>query len=407
MAVVEATVQLSRETVDRVREELRALKVDGWLLFNFLGSNPIAGELLGLPAMTRRYFVWIPAEGEPVALTHRIEQQPWTGWIGENWPYSSWRELESRLAQLLAGNPRVAMEYAPGDAVPYVDRVPGGVVEMVRATGAEVVTSADLVSAFYARWTPEGLASHHRAATVVYETAHAAFRMIADAIRHDRRITEWEVRRWIADEFARRDIVVGADSIVGVNGNAANPHYAPSADKHSQIERGDLVLIDLYGKEGGAEAIYADQTWMGYAGEQVPERIAEIFAAVRDARLAAIDLVRRRWDAGEPVAGYEADDASRSVITERGWGDAFIHRTGHSIDRQLHGSGPNIDNLESRDTRRLITGIGFSVEPGIYLPGDVGFRSEVDVYMGPDGPEVTTPEPQTEVYALLSDPRFA
>jgi Xaa-Pro aminopeptidase len=350
--------------------------------------------------------VWIPTEGRPVAITHRIEQQPWTGWIGDNWPYSSWRELDSRLGQLLSGNPRVAMEYAPGDAVPYVDKVPAGVIEMIRATGAEPVTSGDLVSAFYARWSDEGLASHRRAAQHVYEVAHEAFRRIAAAVREGRGVGEWEVRSWIIGEFARRGITVGGDAIVAVNANAANPHYAPSADHHAEIRRDDLVLIDLWGKEDEG-AIYADQTWMGYVGDSVPERLEEIFAAVRDARLAAMDLIRRRSEAGEDVAGWEADDASRNVIEGRGWGEHFIHRTGHSIDRELHGSGPNIDNLESRDTRRLIQGVGFSIEPGIYLAGDVGFRSEVDVYMGPDGPEVTTPEPQTAVYALLSDPRFA
>jgi Xaa-Pro dipeptidase len=406
MAVTEQTATLTAETVERIRQEVRAQGVDGWLLFNFQGSNAVAGNLLGLPAMTRRWFVWLPAEGHPVAITHRIEQQPWSTWVGENWPYSSWRELESRLTQLLGGNPRVAMEYAERDAVPYVDRVPAGVIEMVRATGAKVVSSADLVSAFYARWSDEGIAGHRRAARHVYETAHGAFRQIAAALREERPVSEWEIRGWIRDEFARRGIRVGGDAIVAVNGNAANPHYAPSAERHAPIRRGDLVLIDLWGKEDEA-AIYADQTWMGFAGEAVPERIAELFAATRDARLAAIDLVRRRWDAGEEIAGWEADDASRAVITERGWGEFFIHRTGHSIDRELHGSGPNIDNLESRDTRRLIAGVGFSIEPGIYLAGDVGFRSEVNVWMGPDGPEVTTPEPQTEVYALLSDPRFA
>jgi Xaa-Pro dipeptidase len=406
MAVTEQTVQLSPETVARIQEELRAQKVDGWLMYNFRGNNPIAGDLLGLPALTRRYFVWIPTEGRPVAITHRIEQQPWTGWIGDNWPYSSWPELDSRLAQLLAGNPRVAMEYAPADAVPYVDKVPAGVIEMIRATGAEPVTSGDLVSAFYARWSEEGLAGHRRAAKHVYEVAHEAFRRIAAAVREGRGVGEWEVRQWIIGEFARRGITVGGDAIVAVNANAANPHYAPSADHHAPIRQGDLVLIDLWGKEDEG-AIYADQTWMGFVGETVPARLEEIFAVVRDARLAAIDLIHRRWDAGQDVAGWEADDASRGVIVERGWGEQIFHRTGHSIDRELHGSGPNIDNVESKDTRRLIQGVGFSIEPGIYLAGDVGFRSEVDVYMGPDGPEVTTPEPQTAVYALLSDPRFA
>ncbi|HEU0013040.1 MAG TPA: M24 family metallopeptidase [Longimicrobium sp.] len=406
MAVVDQTVSLTPETVERVRAELRAQGVDAWLLYNFKGLNAIASNLTGLPAMTRRWFVYLPAEGTPVAVTHRIEQQPWSTWLGENRPYSSWQELDARLRELLAGSGRVAMEYAENDAVPYVDQVPAGVLELVRAAGGNIVTSANLVSAFNARWSPEGVASHRRAAKVVADTAHAAFSRIAAAARAGRTTTEWEMRRWIQERFTEAGLTVGADAIVAVNANAANPHYAPSAEKHAEIRPGDLVLIDLYGKEDGPEAVYGDQTWMGYVGETVPERLATIFAAVRDARLAAIDRIRSRHAAGQPPAGWEADDAARAVITERGWGEAFIHRTGHSIDRELHGSGPNIDNLETRDTRTLIQGVGFSIEPGIYLAGDVGFRSEVNVYMGPDGPEVTTPEPQREVYALLSDPRF-
>lgn len=401
MAVVEQTVSLSAETVERIREELRARELDGWLLYNFHGLNPVASRLLGLPAMTRRYFVLVRAEGAPVALTHRIEQQPWTGWVGENRPYLSWRELETELAVLMQGVRRVAMEYATEDAVPYVDRVPSGVMELVLETGVEVVTSADLVSTFYARWSPEGEASHRRAAVALQETAHAAFRRIAEGVAAGERVTEWEVREWIQGELARRGLVEGADTIVAVNANAANPHYGPTENSHAEIRRGDLVLIDLWGKEG-ADAIFADQTWMGYVGEEVPERLRSIWAAARDAREAAVALVRARWDAGEEVAGCDVDDAARAVIEERGWGPYFIHRTGHSMDRDLHGSGPNIDNLETRDTRRLIAGVGFSVEPGIYLPGDVGFRTEVNVFMGPDGPEVTSPRPQREVYALLA-----
>jgi Xaa-Pro dipeptidase len=407
MAVTDRTVQLAPETVERIRAELRAAGMDGWLLSDFHGSNPVAGALLGLPPLTRRWFAWIPAEGAPVAVTHRIEQQPWEGWLGENLPYSSWPELRGCLDGLLAGSPRVAMEYAPEDAVPYVDRVPAGVVELVRAAGAEVVSSADLVSAFASRWSAAGEASHRRAARHVHETAHGAFRRIARALRAGERTTEWEVREWIRAELARRGLTVGADSIVAVDAHAANPHYAPSAERHAEIRAGSLVLIDLWGREAPEDSVYADQTWMGYAGESVPERLAEIFAAVRDAREAAVERVRSRWAAGEPARGFEADDAARAVIAARGWGEAFLHRTGHSIDRELHGSGPNLDNLETRDTRLLIPGVGFSVEPGIYLAGDVGFRSEVNVFMGADGPEVTTPSPQDALYALMADSRFA
>jgi Xaa-Pro aminopeptidase len=406
MAVTDVTVSLSDETIDRVRGELRSRGIDGWLLFNFAGSNAVASKLLGLPALTRRYFVWLPAEGRPLAVTHRIEQQPWSTWRGDKVEYSSWRELDQRLAELLGSGPTVAMEYAEGDAVPYVDRVPAGVIEMVRAAGAKVVSSGDLVSAFYSRWTEEGEASHRRAAVVLHEVAHAGFLRAAEAVRGGERMTEWELRSWIQDQLLLRGLTVGGDSIVAVNANAANPHYAPGEDVHAEIKAGDLLLIDLWGKEND-DAVYADQTWMGYLGDTVPERLAEIFRALADARDGAIDFVRARFAAGETVRGYEVDDVSRGVIVERGWGERFIHRTGHSIDRDLHGSGPNIDNLETRDTRTLIRGIGFSVEPGIYLSGDVGFRSEVDVFIGAEGPEVTTPSPQRALYPLLRDNPFA
>lgn len=400
MAIVEETVSLTRDTAARIQEELRRRELDGWLLFNFHGVNAIASEMLGLPALTRRYLVLIPAAGDPVALTHRIEQQPWRGWIGENRVYLSWRELETELASMLEGIGRVAMEYAPGDDIPYVDRIPAGVIEMVRAAGPEVVSSADLITAFYARWSPEGEASHRRAAMIVRETAHAAFRRIGERIENEAEVTEWEIREWITAELRDRGVGVGADTIVAVNANAANPHYGPSADDHAEIRAGDLVLIDSWGKESEG-AIFADQSWMGYVGDRVPDRIREIWTAVRDAREAAVDLIHGRWAAGEPVAGWEVDDAARAVITERGWGPHFIHRTGHSIDRALHGSGPNIDNLETRDTRELIAGVGFSIEPGIYLPGDLGFRTEINVFMGEDGPEVTTPDPQREIVPIL------
>jgi Xaa-Pro dipeptidase len=403
MAITERTVSLDAETVSRIQDELRALDLDGWLLYDFRGANPVATGLLGLPALTRRWFVYVGVEGAPVALTHRIEQQPWTGWIGENRRYSGWRELEAELSRLLAGTGRVAMEVSEGDGVPYVDLTPAGVLEMVRTAGARVASSADLVSAFYSRWTPEGEASHHRAAAAVRATAHAAFARIAEAVRAGGAPTEWEMREWVRGDLARRGLAVGVDTIVAVNANAANPHYAPSADRHATIREGDLVLIDLWGKEDGPDAVYADQTWMAFVGAAVPERLREIFRAVVEAREAAVALVRQSHAGGRAVAGGDLDDAARRAIVERGYGDAFIHRTGHSIDRELHGSGPNIDNLETRDDRRLIRGIGFSVEPGIYLAGDVGFRSEINVYMGADGPVVTTPEPQGEVYALLGD----
>jgi Xaa-Pro dipeptidase len=400
MAVTEAVVGLSERSLAAIQEQLREQGVDGWLLYDFRGNNPIATGILGLPALSRRFLVLLPTRGRPVALTHRIEQQPWRGWIGENRQYLSWKSYEAGVRQLLEGLRSVALEHSPNDSVPYLDRVPGGMLDLIRAGGVRLVSSGDLVSAFYSRWSAEGEASHRRAAEVLHATVHRAFEHVGERIRAGERPSEWEVREWIVGQLRGRGLTVGADSVVAVNANAANPHYAPSANGSTPIAPGDLLLIDLWGKES-AESVYADQTWMAFVGAQVPERIETIWRAVRDAREAAVDLIRTRSAAGRPVAGYEVDDAARAVIAGRGFGDAFIHRTGHSIDRELHGSGPNVDNLETRDTRTLIPGIGFSIEPGIYLPGEVGFRSEINVFMSPDGPIVTTPQPQFELHRIL------
>lgn len=399
MAITEATVAFRHDDLNRIQAALRASGTDGWLLYDFHGSNPVAAAVLGLPPLTRRYFVLIPAEGAPVALTHRIEQQPWEGWIGEQRVYLSWRELERELEMMLRGRGRIAMEYSPGDGVPYLDRTPAGVLEMVRASGVEVTPSGELVSAFYARWSAAGEASHRRAAVALHEIAMAAMRRIGERHAAGEVITEGELRAWIQAEQERRGFGVGNDAIVAIGPNAANPHYAPSRRGSAPMSAGDVVLIDLWAKEA-EDAVFADQTWMGFVGTAPPDRLQRIWTAVRDARDAAIDALRSGWEDGSSVRGCELDDAARKVIRDRGWGEHFIHRTGHSMDRELHGSGPNLDNLETRDSRRLIPGIGFSVEPGIYLPDDVGMRSEVNVFIGSQGPELTTPDPQRELLSI-------
>jgi Xaa-Pro dipeptidase len=399
MAVTESTVSFSEESLAEIQDHLRRLGIDGWLLFDFRGANPIARGVLGLPELSRRWFVFIPAEGRPTAVTHRIEQQPWGGWIGEKRVYLSWQSLEGELRQLLQGRGGVAVEHSVENAVPYLDRMPAGLLELVRAAGARTVSSADLVSLCYSRWSADGERSHRRAARILRDAVHQAFDTIGARLRAGEAPTEWQIRGWLTDRLAEAGLSVGADAIVAVDGNAANPHYAPSAEQHAAIVPGTLVLIDLWGKETD-DAIFADQTWMAFVGDQVPERLSSLWEGVREARDAAVSLIRARFAAAAPIAGYEVDDVARGILTERGLGAAFLHRTGHSIDRELHGSGPNIDNLETRDTRRLIPGIGFSIEPGVYLPGDVGIRSEIDVYISERGPEVTTPEPQTAIHRI-------
>ena len=382
---------LTPETLPDLQRALADAKLDGWLLFDFQGLNPIAAGALALDGMvTRRVFAFIPREGVPIAVTHDIEQGPWHRWPKE-WKrvrYGSWKVLEQTLLSLVNGK-KVAMEYSPGDAVPYLDRVPGGVLEMVRAAGAEIVSSGALVSRFYALWTSEQLASHKRAAKIVAQTARAAFEEAGRRSRTDKPITEYELQQWIAKRFKDAKLEFEHDPIVGANENAANPHYSPSAEHPRAIRRGDLLLIDLWAKEH--EGIYADQTWMGSLGEPTP-RMLEVWTAVRDARDAAIALLRERIPAGDAVRGAEVDDAARDVLTARGFGAQFTHRTGHSIDsRQLHGSGPHIDNFESREVRELIPGLGFSIEPGAYLSGEIGVRAEVNAFVAP-GEVIITPE---------------
>ena len=380
---------LDQKTLPDVQAALRDAGLDGWLIFDFHGLNPVA-EMLGREGMgTRRIFVLIPQSGEPVAITHAIEQGPWKKWPAE-WRktvYSSWRELEAQLGEIVRGK-RVAMEYSPGDAVPYLDRVPAGVIEMVRAAGAEVVSSADLVSRFYAVWTENDLASHKRAAEIVARIARDAFKRAGEAATGGSPLTEYKLQQWILGEFNANGLSTDHGPIVAIGPNAANPHFEPSPRGSAAIERGAILLIDLWAREEGG--LFADQTWMGSLGEP-SERDMKVWLAVRDARDAAIAILHERIGSGKSLRGGEVDDAARGVITSRGFGEKFIHRTGHSIDaRDLHGSGPHIDNLETREERNLIHGIGFSIEPGVYLAGDVGMRSEVNAWIG-DGEVLITP----------------
>lgn len=384
---------LTPQTLPALQSALRDAGLEGWLLYDFRGLNPVAGSLLGMHGMvTRRIFAWVPAEGTPVAITHAIEQAPWTDWPRE-WEkvvYSAWTALEAALPPLVRGK-RIAMEYSPGDAVPVVDRVPAGVLELVRASGAEVVTSADLVSRFFAVWSEAEVAAHRRNAEVLRSLALEAFERIGAAARTATPLHEHEVADWLRAGFARHGLEVDHGPIVAATEHAADPHYAPSAEAPRAFREGDVVLIDLFATDIGGAGMWADQTWMASIGAP-GARAREVWGAIRDARDAAIALLERKLAAGEPVRGGEADEAARAVIEARGFGPAFTHRTGHSIDRRgLHGMGPNIDDLETRDTRLLLPGVGFSIEPGIYLTGEIGMRTEVNGYVDRDGRLVITP----------------
>ncbi|MDA1080641.1 MAG: M24 family metallopeptidase [Gemmatimonadetes bacterium] len=373
---------LSTSSLDPIQSALSDAHVDGWLLYDFRGTNPIATAMLGLEGMqSRRIFAWIPARGTPVAVTHAIEQAPWARWPAgwERRIYASWRSLESEVAALVSGK-RVAMEYSPGDAVPVVDRIPAGVLEMVRSAGADVVTSADLVTRFFAVWSAEGLASHRRAAEHLSRIAHAAFARAGAAAAAETPVSEYDLMEWIKAEFAASGLETDHGPNVSATENAANPHYEPSPTAPRRLKRGDAILIDLWATEPGG--IYADQTWMACIGRPSPQ-LTTVWTAVRDARDAALTLLRSRIESQTPVRGADADDAARAVIEGAGFGKYFTHRTGHSMDaHSLHGSGPNLDNLETREERLLIPGVGFSVEPGVYIAGEIGVRSEVNCWVG-------------------------
>ena len=388
---------LQPETLPALQSALERAGVDGWLLYDFHGLNPVAVGMLEMSGMTtRRFFVYIPRHESPIAITHAIEQGPWSEWPSQ-WrkeTYSSWRTLESLLATLVKGK-RVAMEYSPGDAVPYLDRVPAGVIEMVRSAGATVVSSAELVSTFYAVWSEPQRASHERAARAVSTIGQEAIRLAGSRADSASPMTEFSLQTWIKEKFEAGGLETDHGPIVAIGPNAANPHYEPTAQKSATIKRGNILLVDLWARE--KNGVFADQTWMGSLGTP-SDRDGKIWLAVRDARDAAISLLRTRLNAHQPVMGGEVDDAARAVITKRGFGDFFIHRTGHSIDpRDLHGSGPHIDNLETREERELIPGVGFSIEPGIYLTGDVGMRTEVNGFIGADGLLITPADHQKDL----------
>jgi Xaa-Pro dipeptidase len=375
-----------------LKQVLTDAGLDGWLVFDFHGLNPVANRVLDRTGMnTRRLFVLLPREGEPVAVTHKIELQGMENFPGRVVPYARWSELHAALAPLVAGR-KLAMEISPDDAVPYLDRVPFGVVELLRRLGATVVPSGELVSRFAARWSRSEAEDHRAAAEIL---ASVAREMLGRVVRlSGNGITESALQAQVIAAVEARGLVFDDPPIVAFGANSANPHYEPSPK--ATLQSGDVVLLDLWAGRSHT-TVFADQTWIGCAGSRPPEQVLEVWRTVRQARDAAIDAIKRAAADRRPIAGFEADRAARTVVERAGYGDAFVHRTGHSIDRQLHGSGPHIDDYETHDDRQLIPGIGFSVEPGIYLAGAFGIRSEVNVFWGDSGPEVTPREPQVEL----------
>jgi Xaa-Pro dipeptidase len=384
---------LDRIDLGAVRDALGSRGLDGWLIYDFHGVNPIAARVLGLGGMaSRRIFVLLPATGRPVAIAHKIELQPLFGFPGEILSYAKWEELHAHLARVVSGK-RLAMEVSPDDEVPYLDRVPSGVVSLIERLGGQVEPSADLVTLFSARWSPAELADHRYAAKALADIARQT---LTQVVREAGTAREHAVQQRVCEQMTRAGLVWDHPPIVGFGPNAANPHYEPTAGTDALLERGQVVLLDLWGGRS-LTTVFADQTWMGFAGQTPPDEVQRVWTIVRDARDAAITRLRAGLAAGETVTGADLDAATRAHIVAHGYGDAFVHRTGHSIDIELHGSGPHLDSYETNDVRALLPGVGFSVEPGIYLTGRFGVRSEVNVVLHETGPEVTPAEPQRDL----------
>ena len=402
MAHTAQRAHIDSERLKHIQGALRHRDLDGWLLYDYHATNPIAGRVIGLEEpLSRRYFVLIPAEGKPVALAHSLERPPWSEWSGAVRVYFTWQELEGALAELLTPGQRIAVEYSETDRIPQLDRVPAGVLDLIRRAGVHVAESSELATLFAATWTPAELESHRRASGILANAAARAFKRAAEAVRGGVGLSEWELKEAILGLLVDRGLIE-ADAIVGVGPNAADGHYEPTPGGASPLVADQVLLIDLWGREPGS--VFADQTWMGYLGTDVPDHIQRAWNTVREARDAAVAHIEGNFRDGErPLRGCDVDAASRGVIEKAGFGKNFNHRTGHAIDRDVHGLGPNIDGVETRDERTLLSGCAFSIEPGIYFQDEFGVRSEINVHLGDDGPEVTTPKPQSDIYRLLSE----
>jgi Xaa-Pro aminopeptidase len=390
--------------IGAVQAALREQRLDGWLLYDFRGSNAIAVDVAGVGRQgghltTRRWYYLIPASGEPRALVHAIESHALAHLPGTTERYAGRAALEAGLQNLLKGMKRIAMEYSAGCAIPYVSRVDGGTIELVRQFGVEVASSGDLIQQFSAVWHEEQIKTHEAASEKLYRVKDRAFEEAARRLKDGVTVTEFEIQQLMARWFSDEGLVSDSAPVVAAEKNAGDPHYLPTAAATRTIGKEEVLLLDLWGKLDQPGAVFADITWVGYTGREVPARIAKPFHAVRRARDAAVELVQQRTRAGEEIRGYEVDRASMAVLNGAGYGDAILHRTGHSLGESVHGNGVNMDDYETHDDRRLLPGTGFTIEPGLYF-SDFGIRSEINMIVREKDATVTGPR-QTEMVALL------
>jgi Xaa-Pro dipeptidase len=380
--------------IGAVQRALQAEGVDAWLLYDFQGSNPVSYRLAGMGGAghlaTRRWFYLIPQSGEPRALVHAIERHNLDHLSGTKLVYAGRAQLHAGLTNILTGIKRVAMEYSPHCAIPYVSRVDAGTIELVRAIGAEVVSSGDLIQQFEARWSDAAIATHRTASEKLYRIKDRAFEEVARRLRDGIATTEYDIQQKMVGWFTEEGLVADSPPCVSAQENAGNPHYLATALEHRIIRENELVLLDLWGKLRQPGSVYADITWIGFTGTAIPDKMTNAFGAICGARDAAVSAVEAAARAGREIRGFEADKAARQVLIDAGYEEAILHRTGHSLGENVHGNGAHLDDYETHDERRLIPGSGFTIEPGLYFK-EFGVRTEINMVWTAKGPEVTGP----------------
>lgn len=396
--------------LQRMQQAVHEAGIDAWLLYDFRGSNALAWNILDLPEdahCTRRWMIVIPAHGPITKIVHRMERSPLAHVPATEVLYNTYQSWESAVRTAIGAYRTVAMEYSPGNALPVVSRVDAGTVEFIRSIGCDVVTSADLLQAHTAVIDDERLAGNAITAARLKESVMSGFTLVRERLLSGRTVTEFDVQQHIMHCFEERGLVTDHPPIVAIGPNAASPHYAPSFHDHATIEPGMVVLIDAWARSHAPASIYADITWVGFTGSEVPSDVAERFDVIVRGRDAAAALVNERFAAGVPIYGYEVDRACRDVIEAAGLGHLFIHRTGHSITHEVHGPGTNMDDFETHDTRRILPGTSFSIEPGVYEDGILGLRTEIDIVVDHDGTVLIPSAPvQQAILPLLHDDGF-
>ncbi len=390
--------------LNAVQSALKEFGFDGWLLYDFRASNVLALRVLQIDesdAGSRRFFYFVPAEGEPQKLVHKIEKAALDHLPGEKHSYLRWQELHQGIEKILGNNKRIAMEYSPNNANPYVSRVDAGTVELIRGMGVEIASSGNLVQYFESRWSDEQWELHLQADKLNQAAFDLAWSFIADNLRAGKTIRETQVQDLVMDYYHSNKMTTYHPPIVGVGPNSGDPHYAPVSGSDAVVGPDQFVLLDMWAKLDLPLGVYSDLTKVGYTGTEVPEKYEEIFQIVAAARDAGIAIVQSAFDEGRPLQGWEVDQATRDVIDQANYGDDFIHRTGHNIGKETHGNGAHMDNLETKEERLVMQRTCFSIEPGIYLT-EFGVRSEINVYIDENSKVHVTGGLQTEVLPIMA-----